>query len=219
MTTHEQPDADQEITHEAAARAAEDTFGDYQASLKAHVDQLEHIVGVQIRRTTMLEQTLRRWTATAEAATGGEGRPPMEPAAWVWYEPPELTADPQRNAHAFVTWYNQTYVGSPNGRARPIPDCWDQHPGLAMELPALAAAWHAANRGRSANPRDATLWHHQWRPGVISRLPDWVHPHCFDGEHRETGAAARGHRFAAGDDTGSGNPGDHEGSTDEPTTQ
>lgn len=218
MNSDEQPDAGQEISNESAARTAEEMLGEDHASRKSDIEQLEHVVGVLIRRTTMLEQSLQRRTATVETSTDGEGRAPMEPAPWVWYEPPELTADPEHNVHAFVSWFNQTYAGSPSGRARRIPSCWEQHPGLAMEVSALAALWHAANRGRGAHPRDATLWHHQWRPGLISRLTDWVRPQCLDGAHRDAGAPPRANRFAPEQHADSSATAHDEHTVDDPTT-
>lgn len=134
-----------------------------------------------------------------------------EPAPWVWFTPPTGAEDnPQLTVDNFVTWYNITYIGLQGSRATPIPDCWRQHPGLAMEIATLAHSWHAANLGPSANPREAQYWHHQWRPGFTDRLArEWVHTDCIDGDHRTTGVDDRPDRFtrtdqrpsAAGDDS------------------
>ena len=126
-----------------------------------------------------------------------------EPAAWVWFSPPaaaednpDTTDDPQTTVGNFVTWYNITYVGIEGSRAKPIPGCWRQHPGLAMEIATLAYSWREANIGPSAKPRDAQYWHHQWRPGFIDRLNrEWTHADCLDSEHRAAGAAQRPDRF------------------------
>ena len=126
-----------------------------------------------------------------------------EPAAWVWFSPPaaaeddpDPTDDPQTTVGNFVTWYNITYVGIEGSRAKPIPGCWRQHPGLAMEIATLAYSWREANIGPLAKPRDAQYWHHQWRPGFIDRLNrEWTHADCLDSEHRAAGAAQRPDRF------------------------
>lgn len=197
MTTHDEEEPDRQVTDAGTDSEAADVAGatSTAANPRVRVEQLQHLLGAVIQRLTVLEQSHRRVSAAVDTADH-EGPPAMDPAPWVWYVPPELTADPQANVHLFVAWYNEVYVGSENGRARPIPACWDQHPGLAMEIAALAALWHSANRGRGATPRDAQTWHHQWRPAFINRLPEWIHPHCLDGYHRVAGAAPRTNRFA-----------------------
>jgi hypothetical protein len=98
--------------------------------------------------------------------------------------------------NSFVAWYNITYVGVDGSRAKPIPGCWRQHPGLAMEVATLAYSWRAANTGNLANPREAQYWHHQSRPGFTDRLArEWVHTDCLDGEHRAAIASERADRF------------------------
>ena len=127
-----------------------------------------------------------------------------EPAAWVWFTPPSATQDepgttddPRVTVDNFVAWYNITYVGVEGSRATRIPDCWRQHPGLAMEVATLAYSWRAANIGSSTNPREAQYWHHQWRPGFTDRLTrEWVHTDCIDGDHRDAGGVPRTGRFA-----------------------
>jgi hypothetical protein len=126
-----------------------------------------------------------------------------KPADWVWFTPPaaaddpDITDDPRFTVDNFVAWYNITYVGIEGSRAKPIPDCWQRHPGLAMEIATLAYSWHAANVGASASPREAQYWHHQWRPGFTDRLArEWVHTDCVDGDHRPDGATGRPDRFA-----------------------
>ena len=131
--------------------------------------------------------------------TTGDGH---EPATWVWFSPPTGTeddpaaTDPRITVESFVAWYNTTYVGVEGSRAKPIPGCWRQHPGLAMEIATLAYSWREANIGPSAKPRDAQYWHHQWRPGFTDRLNrEWTHADCLDSEHRAAGAAQRPDRF------------------------
>ena len=104
--------------------------------------------------------------------------------------------DPNWTLDNFVAWFNVTYVGLAGGPAKPIPECWRAHPGLAMEVATLAYTWRRANIGDTANVRDAQYWHHQWRPGFAARLTEWVHTHCLDGRHRETGAVFRADRFS-----------------------
>jgi hypothetical protein len=131
----------------------------------------------------------------------GDTNDSREPADWVWFTPPaaadgpDTTDDPRFTVDNFVAWYNITYVGVEGSRAKPIPDCWQQHPSLAMEIATLAYSWHAANIGPSASPREAQYWHHQWRPGFTDRLArEWVHIDCIDGEHR-AGVTVRPNRF------------------------
>lgn len=109
-----------------------------------------------------------------------------DPAPWVLARPEAADDDPQSIVDTFVHFYNATYVGIDGSRAKPIPACWREHPGLATEVASLACAWYAANIGSGANIRDAQQWHHQWRPGFVDRMTrDWVCPDCFDGSHRE----------------------------------
>lgn len=140
------------------------------------LDELAGRVQHLTSRVEALEQT--------HAGVGGDrydGR-----AAWVIHDPPEthgngVTAVLQR----FVAWYNAVYIGMPATRARRIPDCWPEHPGLAAEIATLAYSWLDANLGRTASPRDAQYWHHTSRPGFADRLTrEWVHPQCVDGRHR-----------------------------------
>lgn len=141
-------------------------------------------------RVTHLDKAIR---SRGQADTGDS----HDPAAWVWFSPPAAAEDdPRGTVSDFVTWYNITYVGVEGSRAKPIPGCWRQHPGLAMELATLAHSWRAANIGPSASPREAQYWHHQWRPGFTDRLArEWTHSDCLDSEHRATGAAERPDRF------------------------
>ncbi|MEV4734817.1 hypothetical protein [Saccharopolyspora sp. NPDC049426] len=128
-----------------------------------------------------------------------------QPAAWVVFTPPAAAEDrqhaleghtPEWTLENFVAWFNATYLGLPGSPAIPIPGCWREHPGLAMEIGSLAYSWRRANIGPTANVRDAQYWHHTWRPGFTARLGNWVHPHCTDGRHRPTGAPTRPTRFA-----------------------
>ncbi|GAA2798831.1 hypothetical protein GCM10010470_37510 [Saccharopolyspora taberi] len=127
------------------------------------------------------------------------------PAPWVVFTPPAAAEDRQyrKDGHDpnwtldnFVGWFNVTYVGLAGGPAKPIPECWRDHPGLALEVATLAYSWRRANIGPTANVRDAQYWHHTWRPGFAARLTDWVHAHCLDGRHRDIGAPFRADRFA-----------------------
>lgn len=140
---------------------------------------------------------------TAAAASDAEHKDPSKPAAWVWFSPPAAAEDdpdgdedPRFTLTNWVAWYNITFVGVDGGRARPIPACWEQHPGLATEVAALAYTWRAANIGPGANERDNQQWLQQWRPGFADRLVrDYVLPDCLDSHHRDSGPAARADRF------------------------
>ena len=140
---------------------------------------LTEIVGV-------LADGLSRLSARVDQLTT-DGRPGVgEPAPWA-ISSPLPHPDPQLTVPDFVAFYNATYVGE-GPQARPIPDCWERHPGLAMEIATLVHAWRAANLGPTANVRDAQQWHHQWRPAFADRLAgDWVSSDCLDGSHRDPG--------------------------------
>ncbi|OLR92587.1 hypothetical protein [Actinokineospora bangkokensis] len=130
-------------------------------------------------------------------------RKPAEPAPWVWYSPPaaaeddpDTDLDPRFTVDNFIGWYNTTLVGIDGSSARPIPDCWHQHTGLALEVAALAYSWREANIGPGATARDAQYWLHQWRPAFTDRMVrHWVHPDCLDGTHRRTTEHERANRF------------------------
>lgn len=153
------------------------------------------------RKVRRLEVKVVELAAAAVAAH--EENDPAKPAPWVWFSPPAAAEDdpdgeedPRFTLSNWVAWYNLTYVGVDGGRARPIPLCWEQHPGLAMEVAALAYTWRAANIGPDANERDNQQWLQQWRPGFADRLVrDYVLPDCLDSNHRDSGPAARANRF------------------------
>ncbi len=84
----------------------------------------------------------------------------------------------------WCAWMNQTYT--PFAGRRPIPECWQQHPGLAAEIGTLFAAWRAAFQDAKATPDMAQNWHDRWLPGYLSRLDRWVHDYCWDGNHQPT---------------------------------
>lgn len=174
--------------------------------LDKRIDALTEVVG---GLASTLNKLRHRLDALENGDTGkdddGEGNQRHDqPAPWVIFSPPAAAEDRQhrKDGHDpswtlqnFVAWLNITYVGLPGGPAQPIPDCWREHPGLAMEIASLAYSWRRANIGTTANVRDAQYWHDTWRPGFAGRLADWVHPHCLDGRHREVGAPSRAHRF------------------------
>ncbi|TDD37783.1 hypothetical protein [Saccharopolyspora elongata] len=163
-------------------------------------DELHAILTEVIQRLRATETKVQDLERAFGEVMQEETRKRSEPAPWVWVPPPATTNDPRTNVRAFVEFYNLTYFGA--GRAQRIPECWEQHPGLAMEIATLAAAWRAANLGRSAHPRDAQSWHHHWRPGAIDRMVrDWTHPSCLDGDHRPAGADSRVDRFTAAEHT------------------
>ena len=145
------------------------------------------IVASQARSLRRLEREVGRIGKKSRAEPGEH-----EPGAWVWFSPPAAAEDdpdrendPRWTVDNFVAWYNITFVGVDGSRARPIPPCWQEHPGLAMEVASLAYTWRAANIGPDAHPRDNQYWLHQWRPGFTDRLArEWVAPDCLDGNHR-----------------------------------
>ncbi|MEU7477087.1 hypothetical protein AB0A63_13960 [Lentzea sp. NPDC042327] len=168
----------------------------------AQITTLINLAETLKRKLARLELKLNELAARIPAETQTEEEDPAAPAAWVWFIPPAAAEndpggdeDPRFTVGNFVAWYNVTFVGVDGGRARPIPPCWPQHPGLAMEIAALAYTWRAANIGPAATERDAQQWLHQWRPGFADRLArDWVHPDCLDSDHRDE-QAVRANRF------------------------
>lgn len=167
------------------------------------ITALTEIVGALATTVSELRDRVKHLDKANKSREQDDTSDSHEPAAWVWFSPPaaaeddpDTTDDPQLTVDNFVAWYNVTYVGIEGSRAQPIPDCWQQHPGLAMEVATLAYSWRAANIGASASPREAQYWHHQWRPGFTDRLTrEWVHADCGDSEHRAAGADERPDRF------------------------
>lgn len=170
------------------------------------IKALIELVGTLAQNLRRLESKVNRAAKkAAEEARNDEDEDPAAPAPWVWFAPPAAAEDdpdgdddPRCTVENFVGWFNATFVGLDGGRARPIPPCWRQHPGLALEVASLAYSWRAANIGPEASERDAQYWLHQWRPGFSDRLVrEWASPDCLDGDHRDNGAPPRPDRFAA----------------------
>lgn len=147
----------------------------------AHFEQMQVLLEQLVARVVTLENRLVEFDKRGAGPAPEDG----DAAPWVLYPPPASTGDPHADVRAFVEYYNTIYIGRSDSRAQRIPACWKEHPGLATEIANLAAAWRAANTGPRANPRDAQVWHHQWRPNAIDRMiRDWLHPDCLDGSHR-----------------------------------
>lgn len=168
------------------------------ASLTEIIDSLAHQVTDLEARHNRLIHALGRHGPQHDTETDTcADHEPAAPAPWTWSTPPRpddpgRDQDPRQVVETFVHWYNQTYTGVDAGRATPIPPCWREHPGLAMEIATLCHTWRQANLGPQANVRDAQLWHHQWRTGFADRLTrDWTHPDCRDGQHRPAGGSGR----------------------------
>ncbi|MGH4009669.1 MAG: hypothetical protein ACRDTH_16220 [Pseudonocardiaceae bacterium] len=175
------------------------------SDLDRQLNALTEIVGALATTVSQLNSRVDRLTRVNGSGDRGDGQGEQDnhdPAPWVWFTPPAAAEDdpgadddPRITVDNFVTWYNVTYIGIEGSRAKPIPECWRQHPGLAMEVANIAYSWRAANIGE-ASPREAQYWHHQWRPGFTDRLTrEWVHIDCVDGEHRPVGAGKRPDRF------------------------
>lgn len=168
----------------------------------SQIQALTGIVGALAKSVSNLSARVELFAIDLRRSTGERaGRQDDDPAPWVWFHPPasaERDSDqgPETTIANFVTFYNATYVGQDGTRAKPIPPCWQRHPGLAMEVASLAYAWRAANLGADASEREAQHWHHQWRPGFADRLVrEWVHTDCLDAEHRPGGSGERPSRF------------------------
>lgn len=177
------------------------------ARLEEQISALMEVIGGLASKVNALARRIDSLEngSTSDSAEGKD-EAHDQPAAWVLLTPPAAAEDREhaRDGHTpewtlenFVAWFNVTYDGLPGSPAVPIPECWCEHPGLAMEVATLAYSWRRANIGPTANVRDAQYWHHTWRPGFTARLANWVHPHCSDGRHRSTGALSRPTRFAS----------------------
>jgi hypothetical protein len=172
--------------------------GQDHAERDQQIAALTEIVGTLAQNLRRLEGQVNR-VAKIVSDTPPAAEDSAEPGPWVWFNPPVAREDepggdedPRVTVENFVTWYNHTFVGIDGGRSKPIPACWRQHPGLAMEIATLAYSWRSANVGPSASVREAQHWLHQWRPGFAERLTrDWVHADCFDDAHRAAGAPPR----------------------------
>jgi len=175
------------------------------------IQALLEIVGQIAHDQRRLEGHLNRLAKLVRERDPANGRHEPDantPAPWVWYSPPapdDLQGDAEEDPRVFVTnfvaAYNTMFTGVEGGRAKSIPGCWEQHPGLAMEVASLAYSWRAANMGPAASIREAQYWLHQWRTGFAERLPHWVHTDCLDGEHRPSGARFRENRFTVNQPT------------------
>ncbi len=177
--------------------------------VSAQIGALTELVGALSAKVNRLTERLDDFGASdSDDQAAGEARqedPKQDkPGSWVWFSPPAAAEDrqhrdddldPRFTLDNFVAWFNLTFEGRAGSSALPIPDCWREHPGLAMEVATLAYAWRHANVGRSANVRDAQYWHHTWRPGFAVRLLEWVHSRCLDGHHQRVGADPRADRF------------------------
>lgn len=151
----------------------------------AHFEQMQELLEQLVTRVVALENHVADLSKGREKRGAGPALEDSEVAPWVLYPPPALTGDSHADVRSFVEYYNTVYIGRSGGRAQRIPACWEEHPGLAMEIANFAVTWRAANAGPLANPRDAQLWHHQWRTGTIERMiRDWLHPDCLDGSHQ-----------------------------------
>lgn len=138
------------------------------------------VVGTVASAVSRLSGRVDRLAAESQQRTGDE------PAPWISAAPEAAPDDDPRTVVAcFVAFYNQTFVGVDGGRAKPIPPCWREHPGLAADIAALAYGWRSANIGPAANIRESQYWLHQWRPGFVDRMVrDWLPADCVDGMHR-----------------------------------
>lgn len=194
------------------AKASTRSRGGGTGSRDQQIGAVLEIVGKLVRDHRRLEgQFSRLVTMLREQERAAKDKTeddvdPNAPAPWVWFSPPapdvpeegeqDFEEDPQVFVGNFAAWYNVTFVGIEGGRAKAIPDCWESHPGLAMEVASLAYAWRAANLGPAASIKEAQYWLHQWRPGFQDRLVrDWVHSDCVDGQHQAVGARKRDNRF------------------------
>ena len=105
----------------------------------------------------------------------------LRQAPWCYHQPP-----PMKNVDVlptWVAWFNLRYA--PLEQAKRIPDCWEEHGGLAAEVATLAIAWQRAFDDKKANSDAAQMWHDRWLPGFLQRMHQWAPPDCFDGSHRD----------------------------------
>lgn len=182
------------MTADGQADSEEAVIPDVDRQIRA----LTEIIGSLAEAMSRLSARVDRLAMDTRSGSDTSGD---EVAPWVWTHPEAPADDPEAFAKAFVAFYNRTYVGVDGGRARPIPPCWKDHPGLVSEVATLAYAWRAANLGITANVRDAQYWLHQWRPAFTDRMArDWLPADCLDGHHEPSaaplvGPAVRTHPF------------------------
>jgi hypothetical protein len=115
-------------------------------------------------------------------AAGQHADPADGDPAWsLWGADPDALAAHTPQLSGWIEWLNATYG---TAATRRVPACWSQHPGLAAELLTLYYSWRAAYpEGTSLDA--AQGWHGADLPGLLTRLPAYVHPGCLRGEHRE----------------------------------
>lgn len=102
----------------------------------------------------------------------GAARPAGGPGGQVWseYEASEQDLDEQmQGLRDWFTWANPTIFYYRVTPPRPVPDCWEQHPGAVEELLGLYSAWRAAYAGAdpSQNP---TYWHGVFAGPALERI-------------------------------------------------
>ena len=145
-------------------------------AIERHGRAIESIDGVLNRLVEVREGNLRQ-------------------APWCYHRPP-----PMKNVDVlptWVAWFNLRYA--PLEQTKRIPDCWEEHGGLAAEVATLATAWQRAFNDAKANSDAAQMWHDRWLPGFLQRMRQWAPPDCFDGnhhDHQQPGSSASRHSNA-----------------------
>ena len=139
------------------------------------------------RELRTLRDTVAQQNRAIEAIDGVLGRlvdlreGELRPAPWCYHRPP-----PMKNVDVlptWVAWFNLRYA--PQEHTKRIPDCWEEHGGLAAEIASLAISWQRAFDDKKATSDAAQMWHDRWLPGFLQRMRWWAPADCFDGEHRE----------------------------------
>ncbi len=108
-----------------------------------------------------------------DPAEAGAASPGYSGGREVHVDPPGLDE--------WIGWLNNTYGTT---LTRRVPTCWAQHAALAAELTTLHRSWQAAHHNGTA-VEGAQAWHSSDLPGLLARLPAYLHPRCQHGEHRD----------------------------------
>lgn len=141
-------------------------------SLRRELATLRETVEQQHRALEAIDSALAKLIDTREGT--------ISPVPWCYHEPPPMKdVDVLRT---WVAWWNLRYA--PIQHTARIPDCWEQHGGLAAEIATLVHTWQRAFNDAKANTDLAQMWHDRWLPGFLQRMHTWAPADCFDDDHK-----------------------------------
>lgn len=122
----------------------------------------------------------------ADPAPRGDQVPPRRPP-WTWSILTKTEAAALEVVVAqFVESYNEVHATAPRHL---IPPCWPHHPGLAVELAALAWTWYAAHVDPAATAHQVAEYYERYLPGFRNRMNDMLGRspmECRQGNHPDS---------------------------------